>query len=79
MEVAIGYAGRMESTILLEDPEVRDVTTIVDDEEQAKTEADRARPGLTMFTGGSRLDSGATGYAAVLQEEAMWLAVSRLT
>jgi hypothetical protein len=51
------------STILLEDPEALNAETIQEDEIAAKKEAERYRPGLTMFTDGSRLDSGATGYA----------------
>jgi len=34
-------------------------------EPTAKAEAEGTRPGLTMFTDGSRLDCGATGYAVV--------------
>jgi hypothetical protein len=53
--------GRLESTVLVEDPKALDATTLVEDEAAAKTEAERTRPGLTMFTDGSRLDSGAAG------------------
>jgi len=34
-------------------------------EDKAKEEAEKPRPGLTMFTDGSRLEDGATGYAVV--------------
>jgi len=36
--------------------------------EEAREEAERDRPGLTIFTGGSRANSGATGYAVILEE-----------
>jgi hypothetical protein len=52
---------------LLEEPEAFDPDTIQEDEVPAKTEAERSRPGLTMFTDGSRLDSGAAGYAVAWQ------------
>jgi hypothetical protein len=51
----------METTVLLEDPEALDAEMIQEDEAAAKREAERHRPGLTMFKDGSRLDSGATG------------------
>jgi hypothetical protein len=35
-----------------------DAETIQEDEKAAKVEAERTRPGLTMFTDGSRLDRG---------------------
>jgi len=39
---------------------------------EAKTEAERTRPGLTMFTDGSRLGGGATGYAVVWKKGQTW-------
>jgi hypothetical protein len=39
-----------------------DAKTIQEDEKAANAEAERTRPGLTMFTDGSRLDSGVAGY-----------------
>jgi len=35
----------------------------------------RGRPGLTMFTDGSRLDNGATGYAVVWNRGLIWAGV----
>jgi len=48
-------------TVPLEEPEALDAETIQEDEKTAKVEAERTRPGLTMFTDESRLDSEATG------------------
>ena len=55
---ALAYAGRTQSTVLLEERESLDAELL-----QEEAEAEKARPGLTMFTGGLRLDDGATGYA----------------
>jgi len=50
---ALGYAGRTETL---------DAELLQEKEAEAKAEAEKDRPGLTMFTNGSRLDSGAAGY-----------------
>jgi hypothetical protein len=63
--LALARRGRTETTVLLEEPEVLDAETIQEDEKTAKAEAERVRPGITMFTDGSRLDSRAAGYAVV--------------
>jgi hypothetical protein len=42
-----------------------DVITVVEGQADAKAEAERSRPGLTIFTDGSRTDCGAVGYAVV--------------
>jgi len=52
-----------EETVLLEDPESFDAELIQEDREEAKKETEKARPGLVMFTDGSRMESGAAGYA----------------
>ena len=54
---ALAYAGRTESTVLLEEPETLDAELQQEEEAEDKAEADKARPGLTMFTDGSRLES----------------------
>src|SRR3978361_1801396 len=70
---ALACRGRTETTVLLEEPEALDAKTIQEDEKVAKAEAERTRPGLNMFTDGSRVDSGATGYAVVWQNgESGW-------
>jgi hypothetical protein len=68
---ALAYIGRTESTVLLEESEALDAVTIQEDEKSAKVEAESIRPGLTVFTDGSRLDSGAVGYAVAWQEWAI--------
>jgi hypothetical protein len=60
---ALGFSGGMETTVLL-----REViplrATIIEDEETAKRTAEGPQaPGLSIFTDGSRTDSGAVGYA----------------
>jgi hypothetical protein len=55
LETTIGYSGRLENTALLQDPQAFDATTLVENEVAAKAEAERIRPGLTMFTDGSRV------------------------
>ena len=62
---ALAYAGRTENIVLLESPETLDGELVQEEEAEAKEEAEKARPGLTMFTDGSRLDNGAAGYAVV--------------
>jgi hypothetical protein len=66
--LALAHRGTTETTILLEDPEVLDADTISEDEKAAKAEAERTRPGLTMFADGSRLENGKVGYAVVWQK-----------
>jgi len=62
---ALAYGEQTEGTVLLEESETLDAELLQEEEAEAKAEAERARPGLTMFTDGSRLDNGATGYAVV--------------
>jgi ribonuclease HI len=70
---ALAHRGRTETTVLLEEPEALEADTIQEDEKAAKAEAERTRPGLTMFTDGSRLDSGASGYAVAWQNGQSWV------
>ena len=69
---ALAYAGRTEPTVLLEEPETLDAELLQEEEAEAKAEAEKVRPGLTMFTDGSRLDDGATGYAVVWRNGQTW-------
>jgi len=59
---ALAFAGRTETTVLLEEPETLDAELLQEEEAEAKAEAGKTRPGLTMFTDGSRLDDGAAGH-----------------
>jgi len=52
-----------EETVLLEDPESFNGELIQEEREEAKKETEKERPGLVMFTDGSRLESEAAGYA----------------
>jgi len=61
---SLSCSGRVESTVFLEELETLGAELLLE-EVEAKAEAEKARPGLTMFTDGSRLDDGATGYAVV--------------
>jgi len=46
-----------------------------EEEAAAKADAEKTRPGLTMFTDGSRLDDGATGYPVVWKKGQTWTGV----
>jgi len=69
------HRGSTKTTVLLKKPEALDAETIQEDEKTAKGEAERIRPGLTMFTDGLRLDSGATGYAVAWQNGQSWVGI----
>jgi len=63
IETVLGYAGRTEEIVLPAVPEKIGAVIIIEEPKGAKEEAERDRPGLTLFTDGSRIDSGAIGYA----------------
>jgi len=69
---ALAYTGRVEDTVPLEDSETFDAELLQEGEAEAKAEAEKPRPGLTMFTDGSRLDDGATGYAVAWKNGQTW-------
>jgi len=69
---ALAHSRRTERTVLLEEPDALDADVLQEEEVQAKAEAERSRPGLTMFTDGSRLDDGATGYSVVWKKGLTW-------
>jgi hypothetical protein len=69
---ALAYAGSTESTVLLEEPETLDAELLQEEEAEAKVEAEKTRPGLTMFADGSRLDDGAAGYSVVWKSGQTW-------
>jgi hypothetical protein len=56
---ALALKGSAKTTVLLEVPEALDAEIIQEDQKVAKAEAEYTKPGITMFTYGSRLDSGA--------------------
>jgi len=59
-----------EETVLLEEPGTLDM--IQEERGEAKREAEEARPGLVMFTDGSRTESGAAGYAVAWKNGLSW-------
>ena len=69
---ALAFGGRTENSVTLEEPETVDAELLQAEEAEQKSEAERTRPGLTMFTDGSRLDGGATGYAVVWKKGQTW-------
>jgi len=72
---ALAHAGRTESTVLLEEPETLIAELLQEEEAEAKAEAEKDRPGLTMFTDGSRLDSGAAGYSVAWKRVKNWVGI----
>jgi len=60
---ALAYSGRMESTVLLEELKALDAELLQEKGASAKAEAEKPRPWLAMFTDGSQLGDGATGYS----------------
>jgi len=61
-----------ERTVLLEEPESFDAELIQEQREEAKKEAEKERPGLVMFTDGSRLENEAAGYAVAWKNGQIW-------
>jgi len=57
---ALAHTGQTELTVLLEDPVTLDVELVQEEEVEAGAEAERQRPGLTMFTDVSRQEDRAT-------------------
>jgi len=58
-----------EDTVFLEAATLLEATTTIEEEAAAASEARQPiRPGLTIFTDGSRLENGATGYAVAWEK-----------
>jgi len=55
--------------------ETLDAELLLEEVEEAKVEAEKDRPGLTMFTDGSQLDGGAAGYAVVWKKGQSWVGI----
>jgi len=75
LEASIGYSGRTEETKMTSRPEKMEAVRIVEDRERAIEEAKNDSEGLTIFTDGSRLESGATGYAVTWKAGNQWRGV----
>jgi len=69
---ALAHAGSTEGTVLLEEPEALNAELLQEEEAEATAEAEKARPGLTMYTDGSRMEDGAAGYAVVWKNGKTW-------
>ena len=67
-----GAGNGTEETVLLEEASPLEATVVIEEEAAAAKEARFDRPGLTISTDGSRLENGATGYAAVWKKENDW-------
>jgi len=61
-----------EKTILPEELELLEAALIQEEREEAKKEAEKERPGLVMFTDGSRQEEGAVGYAVAWKDGHTW-------
>jgi len=61
-----------EKTILPEEPELLEAALIQEERKEAKKEAEKERPGLVMFTDGSRQEEGAAGYAVAWKDGHTW-------
>ena len=58
--------------MLLEEPESYDAELIQEEREEANKEAEKERPGLVMFTDGSRLENEAARYAVAWKSGQTW-------
>ena len=77
---SLAYAGGTERIVLLEELETLDAE-LLQEEDDVKAEAERSRPGLTMFANWSRLNSGAVGYSVVWRKASrpIWVTTRRPT
>ena len=65
----------MEEIVLGSVPLPFEAEVIQEEREKAMEEATAPQPGLTMFTDGSRMEEGATGYAVASKEGQTWTGV----
>jgi len=73
LQSALGCWNGREETVLLEVAFPLDATTTIEEEAAAAKEANQlGRPGLSIFTDGSRLENGATGYEVVWKKGSQW-------
>jgi len=61
-----------EKTVLPEEPEPLEAALIQEEREEAKKEAEKERPGLVMFTNGSRQEEGAVWYVVTWKDGLTW-------
>jgi len=73
LQSSLGCWDRKEGTVLLEVASTLEATVTKEEESADKQEAKRTdRPGLAMFTDGSRLEYGASGYAVAWKKVTTW-------
>jgi len=73
LQSVLGCWNGREDTVLLEVASPLDASTTIDEEAAAAREANQLdRPGLIIFTDGSHLENGATGYAAAWKKGMSW-------
>ena len=70
---AVAHGEPTESTVLLEELKTLEAELLQEEEAEAKAEAERTRPGLTMFTDSSGLNDRATGYSVVWKWGLTWM------
>jgi ribonuclease HI len=75
IESVLGFTGQTEEMMLPDSPVPLEVELVMSERTEAKAEAERWRPGLTIFTDGSRTDSGAAGYAVAWQNGHRWVGI----
>jgi ribonuclease HI len=75
LKTALGYAGRAEETVLQAVADPLEASIRVEERAEAKAEAEKERPGLTLYTDGSRMQSGATGYSVVWKKAMQWVGI----
>jgi len=68
----LSHRGQVESTVLLEELGALNAELLQEEEAEAKAEAEKTRPGLTMFTDVSRMEDGAAGFAVVWKNGQTW-------
>ena len=69
LRAAVGYAGRVERIEMPAKPSGLGAEVIVEEREAAKGVAEQEREGLTIFVDGSRVESGAVGYAVAWKKK----------
>jgi ribonuclease HI len=75
LRLALAHIGRTEEVVLRRSLEALEAITVIEDSGSAKAAAERPRPGLTIFTDGSRSDNGAVGYAVTWKKGHPWVGV----
>src|SRR3978361_1407744 len=75
LKTALGYAGRAEETVLQRVADPLEASIWVEERAVAKAEAEKERPGLTLYTDGSRGQSAVIGYSLVWKKASQWVGI----